>query len=102
MLRRRGDQAGETQPEVVAGEFAEEIGGRVRPQRKIWEHQRPGGKLRLHWWSATLEEGTLEPDPLEMAEVRWCGVGEAEALPRLLESNVRFVGELKRGLLGVL
>jgi 8-oxo-dGTP diphosphatase len=92
-------KTGETQPEAVVREFAEEAGGRVRPLRKVWEYRRPDGKLLLHWWLANMECGALEPDPLEVAEMRWCTPAEIEALPGLLESNLRFVSEVGRGLL---
>ncbi len=90
---------GETQPEAVVREFAEELGGSVRPLRKIWEYQRPGGKLLLHWWLAKMTEGTLEPNSLEVAETCWCTPAQIEALPGVLESNLRFVSEVGRGLL---
>ena len=42
-------EPGETQPQAVVREFAEEVGGRAQPLRKIWEYTRPDGKLVLHW-----------------------------------------------------
>ena len=93
-------ELGETQPEAVVREFAEEVGGRVRPLRKIWEYARPDGKLLLHWWLAEVEEEALEPNELEVAEIRWCSPEEVEALPEVLESNVHFVRDVGRRLIG--
>ena len=54
---------GESHEDAVAREFHEEVGGRVRPVAKIWEYARPDGSLRLHWWLAELEDGTLRANP---------------------------------------
>lgn len=91
---------GETQQQAVAREFAEEVGGRVQAERKIWEYRRSDGKLVLHWWLARMEDKALALDPLEVAEMRWCTPAEVEALPRLLESNLQFIREVGQGLLG--
>ena len=87
-------ERGETQSEAVAREFREEVGGRIRPLRKIWEYRRPDGKLLLHWWLAALEEVELRPNLREVAEIRWCTPPEALALPGLLGSNIRFLAEV--------
>ena len=91
-------EPGETQRRAVVREFAEELGGRVTPLRKIWEYTRPDRKLLLHWWLAEMEDGGLEPNRAEVAEVRWCGPEEVESLPKVLESNVHFVRDVGRGL----
>jgi 8-oxo-dGTP diphosphatase len=90
---------GETQAEAVVREFAEEVGGRVAPERKVWEYQRPDGKLLLHWWLARLEGGVLKANRQEVASIRWCTPAEVEALPGVLESNLRFVAKVGRGLI---
>jgi 8-oxo-dGTP diphosphatase len=89
---------GESQQEAVVREFAEEVGGRARARRKIWEYRRPDGKLRLHWWLVELEDSALQPNPLDVAEVRGCTSDEIEALPRVLKSNLRFIAEVGRAL----
>jgi 8-oxo-dGTP diphosphatase len=84
-------EPGESQPEAVKREFREEVGGRVRPIERIWEYTRPDGTLKLHWWLAELGSEELRPNPAEVAELRWCTPAELEALPRTLESNLRFL-----------
>jgi 8-oxo-dGTP diphosphatase len=87
-------EPGESQAHAVVREFREEVAGRVRPIRKIWEYTRRDGRLRLHWWLAELDADDLRPDPAEVSEVRWCTAAEIEALPEVLESNVAFLHEL--------
>jgi 8-oxo-dGTP diphosphatase len=84
-------EPGESQPDAVVREFAEELGGRVAPVRKIWEYTRPDGRLLLHWWEAELLGDELTPNPLEVATYRWCTVAEIAALPNLLDSNRAFL-----------
>lgn len=91
-------EPGETQPQAVVREFAEEVGGWAQPLRKIWEYTRPDGRLVLHWWLAALGDGDLELNPAEVAEVRWCRPDEIELLPNVLESNVEFVRDVGRDL----
>ncbi len=91
--------AGETPQQAVVREFREEVGGRVRPVRRVWEYVRPDGGLRLEWWLAEWDGGALRPDPAEVAELRWCTAEELEALPGLLDGNIEFVRQVGRGLL---
>jgi 8-oxo-dGTP diphosphatase len=84
-------EPGESQAEAVRREFREEVGGDVRPIRKVWECTRDHGRLRLHWWLAELQETTLAPNPLEVSEFRWCSPDEAAVLPGLLDSNREFL-----------
>lgn len=91
-------ESGETQPQAVVREFAEEVGGRAKPLRKIWEYTRADGRLVLHWWLAELEDGDLKPNPAEVAELRWCRPDEVELLPNVLASNIDFVRNVGRSL----
>jgi len=93
-----GIEPGESQPEAVVREFAEEVGVCVTPLRKIWEYVRLDGKLLLHWWLAKMEDGELKPNQTEVAEVRWCTPREIELLPGILENNIVFVREVGRQL----
>lgn len=95
-----GIEPGETQAAAARREFFEELGGIVRPIRKIWEFTRSDGKLLLHWWLATLEEGALRAHAAEVAEYRWCSPEEIRGLPDVLESNLAFLrGEVCRAVL---
>lgn len=87
-------EAGESQPDAVIREFREEMGGVVRPIRKLWEWDRADGALRLHWWQAALEPGPLTPNPREVAAFRWCTRLEILTLPQLLDSNRQFLEQV--------
>lgn len=89
-----GIDPGETQHDAVAREFREEIGGIVRPLRKIWEYRRPDGGLLLHWWLAELIDDRLTPNPSEVADYRWYALEELADHPNLLASNREFLREL--------
>jgi 8-oxo-dGTP diphosphatase len=94
-----GVEPGEDPHDAVIREFHEEVGGRVRPLRKVWEYLRPDGMLLLHWWLAELLEDSLLPNPSEVAEIRWCTAAEIDALENVLESNRQFLASLGRELL---
>jgi 8-oxo-dGTP diphosphatase len=94
-----GIHPGESQEDAAVREFQEEVGGRIRPVRRVWEYTRPDGKLHLYWWLAELLDGELCPNPAEVAELRWCTADEIEQLPGVLDGNVQFMREVGRGLL---
>lgn len=83
-------EAGETQVQAAVREFREEVGGTIRPLRKVWE-SRPSPSLVLHWWLAEMNGDALAANPTEVAELRWCTTAEAEALQPLLEGNREFL-----------
>jgi mutator protein MutT len=89
---------GETPQEAVVREFREEVGGRVRPVRRVWRYQRPDGSLRLEWWLAELDGEELTPNPAEVAELRWCTPDEIAELPEVLENNLTFLNVVGRKL----
>lgn len=84
-------EPGESEEQAVVREFREEVGGRVRPLRRIWEYWRADGRLRLNWWLGELLDDRLTPNPREVAELRWATWSEIEALPTLLDSNREFL-----------
>lgn len=94
-----GIEAGESQAEAARREFMEEVGGRVVPQRKLWEWVRPDGKLKLHWWLCGLADDELTANPAEVAELGWFTLDEIRALPELLASNVTFIEQFGENLL---
>ncbi|MFO0840506.1 MAG: NUDIX domain-containing protein [Phycisphaerae bacterium] len=87
-------EADESQEAAAEREFAEEVGGRIRPLRKIWEYRRPDGRLLLHWWHADLLHDALTPNPAEVAELRWCATSEIRLLSPLLRSTTEFLDSL--------
>lgn len=93
-------EAGETQAEAVVREFAEEVGGRVRPVRKVWETRRDSDNLLLHWWLADLDGEELRANPREVDRLTWCTPDEAERLPGLLAGNREFLSRVGRDVLG--
>lgn len=84
-------QSKESESDAVVREFAEEVGARVRPVRRVWESLRADGRLRLYWWEGELLEDELRPNADEVAETRWCTPAEMLQLPNLLESNRAFL-----------
>lgn len=92
-----GIDDGETPEQAARREFREEVGGRIEPVARVWESWRADGKLHLRWLYARLTDGELRANPLEVAEIRWCGLDEIEQLDGLLETNQQFVAGLRRG-----
>ena len=86
-----GIEPGESQPDAVVREFLEEVGGHVRPIRKVWEYRRPDGLLRLHWWLAELLSEELTPNAAEVSELRWETPDKILRLPGLLDGNREFL-----------
>ena len=84
-------EPGESEEAAVVREFREEVGGLVRPLRRIWDYQRPDGTLRLAWWLVELVDGELRPNPAEVEELRWLTRADIERLPGLLDSNREFL-----------
>jgi 8-oxo-dGTP diphosphatase len=91
-----GIEPGESQEAAAVREFLEEVGGAIRPIRRVWEYIRPDGGLRLHWWLSELESAPLTANPAEVSEIRWCTREELMSLPDLLESNRAFMRAFER------
>jgi len=88
---------GESEPEALVRELAEELGVIVRPQERIWQSVTPW-QVRLSWWTARLDPlDSLEPNPLEVASCVWLTPEETLALPNLLESNRQFLHAVRSG-----
>ena len=88
-------EPGESEADAVIREFREEVGGIVRPLRRIWEYTRPDGRLHLAWWLAELVADRLAANPDEVAEYAWHTAAEIEGLPNLLDSNRAFLRAIR-------
>lgn len=87
-------EPGETPQEAVVREVREEIGLQVEPVRQVWTWDRPDGELKLLWWSVRVVgvgEAICQPNPDEVAQVRWVTPRELRALSPVLPSNLAFL-----------
>jgi 8-oxo-dGTP diphosphatase len=66
----------ESQEDALVREVQEEVGLRVHPLRKVWEHESQRGTHLLHWWLAAYVDGELTLSPREVAEARWVTASE--------------------------
>ena len=73
-------EAGESQDDALVREVQEEVGLVVRAVAKVWECPTDDGSFRLHWWTADVVGGRLEPDGEEVESVRWVTAKEFETL----------------------
>ena len=73
-------EVGESQQETLVREVREEVGLDVRAIAKVWECLTDDQAYRLHWWTAQLVGGTLEPDGREVEDARWVTAGEFKEL----------------------
>ena len=64
-------EPGESHEEALVREVKEEVGLDVTPLAKVWECETDAGDFLLHWWTARVERGRIEPDPAEVDEARW-------------------------------
>lgn len=85
-----GVEFGETQYAALIRECYEELALSVRPVTRLWLC-RVGESLLLHWWKATPNGGSLQPNLAEVAEVAWLSRTELDNLPDLLASNREFL-----------
>jgi 8-oxo-dGTP pyrophosphatase MutT (NUDIX family) len=64
-------EPGESEEAALARELAEELALEVTPLAKVWECDTDDGDFHLHWWTARIDAGELEPELDEVAETRW-------------------------------
>ncbi len=83
-------EANETPAEALVREVREEVGLHVRPVRQVWDWLREDGRLHLVWWLAEVlgDPEALDVDLAEVAEARWVGRSEFEALTPILPNNL--------------
>ena len=90
-------EPGESEEEALVREIREELGVRVRPQRRLWETM-TAWHVYLSWWLSDLDPNVrLVPNPAEVESVHWLTPEEMARLPNLLEGNQRFLVALAAG-----
>jgi 8-oxo-dGTP pyrophosphatase MutT (NUDIX family) len=89
---------GESQESACIREVMEELGVTITPLKAVWLHDLEGTNIKLHGWLATLHEGEIHPQPLEIEEVLWLTREEALAHPDGLPTNQAFIDALEMGL----
>ncbi len=74
-----GIEAGEDEITALKREWREELGTSVEPVRKVGsvEIANAAGRFPLYWYFVTGNEDAFEPNPLEVAEVRWIPLEES-------------------------
>jgi 8-oxo-dGTP diphosphatase len=73
-------EPGESPAETVVREAREELGIVVRAVREVWRCPSDDQRYLLHWWLAEALTGPLDPDPAEIAAMRWVTAAEYLAL----------------------
>lgn len=78
-------------------EMHEELGLKVRPVKRVWEHKFPDKPLTLFGWIAEVENGAqMQIDPKEIAEVFWMDAAEGTSHPDGLPTNRHFIACLEQ------
>lgn len=83
-------EAGESQQQALVREVREEVRLVVRPVAKVWECPTDDHRYRLHWWTAIVQGGRLEPDLREVSEARWVDAREFFELEPTFEGDREF------------
>ncbi|HKC51637.1 MAG TPA: NUDIX domain-containing protein [Myxococcota bacterium] len=87
-------EPGETQPQAVVREMAEELGLEVEPIAKVWECPTDDGRYVLHWWTARPGGNELRLEPGEVSAARWVTPEEFLALEPTFEGDREFVANV--------
>lgn len=83
-------EPGESPADALVREINEELSIRVAPGRHVWSWTSNDGGLELQWWTAEIVNGTIHPDPDEVADWRWVKPVDLGTLPGLLANNHLF------------
>jgi 8-oxo-dGTP pyrophosphatase MutT (NUDIX family) len=86
----------ETEKEAVIREAQEEIGVGVIPLKKIAESDTRDGKIRLHWWLASIENGEPHIMNDENSELRWVSANELDTLRPSFEEDLAIIREMMK------
>lgn len=79
-------EPGETLEQALAREMQEELGLAVRVGAKVHESISPNGEYLLHWLRVEKVEprGSMQPNPVEVADVVWLPAASALKLEPIL------------------
>ena len=91
-----GIEAGEDEVTALKREWREELGTSIEAVRKIGSYAitTPAGRFPLHWYFVTSDEDVFQPNPQEVAEVKWISVADVLNLPDLIGSNRSMLASL--------
>jgi 8-oxo-dGTP diphosphatase len=90
-------EPGESEPDALVREIAEEIGIIVRPIRRLWQSI-TAWDVHLSWWLAIADSGSVcKLNPHEVESMHWLTPEEIANLPALLPSNHEFLQALSSG-----
>src|ERR1051325_7472370 len=85
-------EAQESQEQAVVREMWEELGLKVRPLKRVWQHEFPDKALTLFGWIAELaDESEMKMNEEEIAEVFWMDANEGCSHPEGMATNRHFI-----------
>ena len=90
-----GIEPGESPEQAAHREFSEEVGGKIRNLRRIWQNVTPW-QVGLDWFCAELASSpeSLRYNPAEVEEILWITLPGLLADPDTLESNSPFLKKM--------
>jgi len=92
-----GIEPGESEPQALIRELAEELGVQVRPCMCLWRSV-TSWNVEIAWWHAELDDdAAILPNPAEVAAAFWLTPSELLVRDDLLESNRQFLEAIQSG-----
>jgi ADP-ribose pyrophosphatase YjhB (NUDIX family) len=83
--------AGESQADACVREAFEEVGLKVKPERKLWESVTRGAHFVLHWWLCRLDGPRIvKPQPGEVENFRWGKLADVEQITPMFSDTRLF------------
>lgn len=96
-----GIEPGESEPQALVRELAEELNVVVQPHRRVWRSVTPW-RVHLAWWTANLDPAAAPvANPAEVEAIAWHTLEEIARLPGLLASNREFLDGIRTGRIGL-
>lgn len=90
-------EPGESPHQAVVREMREELGVAVEAVAHVWTCPSQDGAWTLHWWLCRAVDATITPNPGEVAEVRWCTLGDMRELTPTFPDDLRFFADVLPG-----